>query len=40
LPEDIKADIVIVKNTSGCITNLDLEVAGLLLLWLVMEAAC
>ena len=39
-PEDIRQDIVSERNPSGSITNSDLEMAGLLLLWLVMEAVC
>ena len=39
-PEDITNDIVSETNPNGRITNLDLEMAGLLLLWLVMEDVC
>ena len=39
-PEDIKADVVSESNPTGSITNSDLEMAGLLLLWLVMEHVC
>ena len=39
-PNDIKADLVTEKNRNGRITNSDLEMAGLLLLWLVMESVC
>ena len=39
-PEDIKADLVSEKNPNGRITNSDLEMAGLLMLWLVMEEVC
>ncbi len=39
-PEDIKADLVSEGNPTGRITNSDLEMAGLLMLWLVMEAVC
>ncbi len=39
-PEDIKTDLVSFKNPRGRITNSDLEMAGLVLLWLVMEAVC
>ncbi|KAL7549582.1 hypothetical protein ACHAWF_012848 [Thalassiosira exigua] len=39
-PEDIKADIVTLDNTHGRITNSDLEMAGLLLLFLIMEEVC
>jgi hypothetical protein len=39
-PDDIKNDLVTEHNPNGRITNSDLEMAGLLLLWLVMEAVC
>ena len=39
-PEDIKNDIITLKNRRGGITNSDLEMAGLLMTWLVMEAVC
>ena len=39
-PEDIKADLVSFDNPRGRITNSDLEMAGLLLMWLVLEAVC
>jgi len=39
-PEDIKANIVTRDNCGGSITNSDLEMAGLLLTWLVMEEVC
>jgi hypothetical protein len=39
-PEDIKANIVTRENRGGGITNSDLEMAGLLFTWLVMEAVC
>lgn len=39
-PEDIKADIISSTNPSGRLTNSDLEMAGLLLLWLIMEDVC
>ena len=39
-PEDIRRDMVSEANPSGSITNSDLEMAGLLLLWLVMESVC
>ena len=39
-PADITNDIVSVSNPNGRITNSDLEMAGLLLLWLVMEDVC
>lgn len=37
-PDDIKSDLVSFQNKHGRITNSDLEMAGLLLLWLVMES--
>jgi hypothetical protein len=36
-PEDITADLVSFENPHKRITNSDLEMAGLLMLWLVME---
>ena len=39
-PDDIKADLVSEHNPNGRITNSDLEMAGLLMLWLVMENVC
>ena len=39
-PDDIKRDIVSQNNPTGSITNSDLEMAGLILLWLVMEEVC
>ena len=39
-PPDIKADIKLFANPTGSITNSDLEMAGILLLWLVMEGVC
>jgi hypothetical protein len=39
-PTDISNDIVTNDNPSGRITNSDLEMAGLLMLWLVMEDVC
>jgi hypothetical protein len=39
-PEDVKRDINTVENPRGRLTNSDLEMAGLLLLWLVMEDVC
>ena len=39
-PEDIKRDIVTEHNPDGHITNSDLGMAGLLLLWLIMEDVC
>jgi hypothetical protein len=39
-PEDIRSQVVLFDNPAGTITNLDLEMAGLLLLWLAMEGVC
>ena len=39
-PEDIKQDIKTLANPSGRLSNLDLEMAGLVILWLVMEGIC
>jgi hypothetical protein len=36
----ITASVVSDKNKGGTLTNLDLEMAGLLLLWLMIEHAC
>ena len=38
--QEIKDDLVSFKNRSGRITNSDLEFAGLLLLWIIMEDVC
>ena len=39
-PDDIKAEINSAANPDGKLTNSDLECAGLLMLWLVMEDVC
>jgi hypothetical protein len=39
-PKDIKRDINSVSNPAGRITNSDLEMAGLVLLWIVIERVC
>ena len=39
-PSDISCSIVSDQNPTGSITNSDLEMAGLLTLWLVMEDVC
>ena len=39
-PDDIKADLVTQQNPKGRINNSDLELAGLLFLFLVMEEVC
>ena len=36
-PDDIMQDVVSEVNPTGRLTNSDLEMAGLLLLWLIME---
>ncbi len=40
LPPDITANILSVANLKGTITNSDLELAGLVILWLMMEHVC
>ena len=39
-PQSIRDNLVSDENPNGSITNSDLEMAGLLLLWLVMEEVC
>ena len=39
-PEWVKREIASSYNRTGKLTNSDLEIAGLLLLWLVMEELC
>ncbi len=39
-PDSISSNIVLDSNPDGPITNSDLELAGLLVLWLVMEDVC
>jgi hypothetical protein len=39
-PNDIKQALVSTTNPTGTITNSDLEMAGLLILWLAMEEVC
>ncbi len=39
-PEDIRTQVVSLDNPAGTINNSDLEMAGLLLLWLVIEGIC
>ena len=39
-PEDVKRDVCSATNPTGRLTNSDLEMAGLLILWLVMEEVC
>ncbi len=38
--EDIKQDIILLTNPTGRLTNSDLEMAGLVILWLVIEGVC
>ena len=39
-PQDISDNIISEANPEGTLTNSDLEMAGLLMLWLVMEEVC
>jgi hypothetical protein len=39
-PDDIKQDIISLNNPTGRLTNSDLEMAGLVILWLVIECIC
>ncbi len=39
-PNNIRTQLISNENTEGTITNSDLEMAGLLLLWLTMEGVC
>jgi hypothetical protein len=39
-PPDVTAAVVSDKNKGGTLTNSDLEMAGLLLLWLMIEHVC
>jgi hypothetical protein len=39
-PKDVTASVRSFSNPRGTITNSDLEMAGVLILWLVMEAVC
>ncbi len=39
-PADIKKNIVSSSNPTGGLTKSDLEMAGLLMLWLVLEGVC
>jgi hypothetical protein len=39
-PPDITASVVSDKNPKGKLTNSDLELAGLVILWLMMEHGC
>jgi hypothetical protein len=39
-PEDIHTQVISFDNSTGNITNSDLEMAGLLILWIVIEGIC
>ena len=39
-PLDITANVISEANPKGTITNSDLKLAGLILLWLMMEHVC
>ena len=39
-PRDIQQNLISVDNPQGTLTNSNLELAGLLMLWLVMEEVC
>ncbi len=39
-PDDIKQDIISLNNPTGRLTNSDLEMEGLVILWLVIEGIC
>ena len=39
-PPDITANVISEANPKGTITNSDLELVGLILLWLMMEHIC
>ena len=39
-PEWVKREINSISNRTGTLTKLDLEIAGLFLLWIVMEEVC
>jgi hypothetical protein len=39
-PEDIKQDIILLTNPTGRLTDSNLEMAGLVILWLVIEGVC
>jgi hypothetical protein len=39
-PKDIKNNIKTLQNPKGKISNSDLKMAGLLMLWLVIEGVC
>jgi hypothetical protein len=39
-PDNVRAQLISHENPKGTITNSDLEMAGLLPLWLTMEGVC
>jgi hypothetical protein len=39
-PPDITANVITKSNPTGTITNSDLELAGLVILWIMMEHIC
>ncbi len=39
-PDNIKQDIISLNNPTGRLTNSDLEMAGIVILWLVIEGIC
>ncbi len=39
-PPDVTAIVISDSNPKGAITNSDLELAGLVILWLMMEHVC
>ena len=39
-PQDVKDDIKTIKNPAGRISNSDLEMASIVLLWIVIEGVC
>ena len=39
-PQDVTTNVRLFSNPMGTITNSDLEMTGVLILWLVMEAVC
>ncbi len=39
-PEDITNTVISFDNPNGSLTNSDLEMAGLMLLWLAIEGVC
>jgi hypothetical protein len=39
-PDNIRQDIISLANPTGRLANSDLEMAGLVMLWLVIEGVC